>query len=245
MVSTISSPSACARSTAPRWPSCSRQSRGHRSHCMRPSSQRVPPAAGYRRAVMVVVRPLGDPVARDLAARRGAMSARQARLAASARAGTARLSGMLSQTCGRKVRALAVGFEDQAVVAGHDLREQVGLVGEAHRLGRARAATPRRGTAAIPRASAAGSADRGTPRRARSAPRPRRAGAPPRGCRCSRAARRRCVSVTKVAPGCCSQGRSMRSVALRSPSSRFAIAARAIASSARAGRRRSDASPPS
>ena len=173
-----------------------------------------------------------DPVARDLAAREARIR-RQAGLLHQLARGTAACRGMPSQTCGRKVPRLPSRLEDQPVLARHDLREQVGLVGEAQRLGRREQRHLDAALRPFLARSAPGSAGRGTPRRARSARRPRRA---------ARAAARlpmqprsapSLVSVTKVAPACAARER--RSRRRSSAEDLLSMAPRAIESSVAPG----------
>ena len=52
----MASPTRWRTKHSPRWPSCSRQSRGHRSHCSRPSSRRCHQRAGWLERRHVVAR---------------------------------------------------------------------------------------------------------------------------------------------------------------------------------------------
>ena len=92
---------------APRWPSCSRQSRGQRSHWMRPSSSLRHQRPGCRSPCTPIVQPRAS---HDISPR---CSARACTSGCQKRAGNRALrrssqrkssgSGMLSHTCGRKV----------------------------------------------------------------------------------------------------------------------------------------------
>ena len=193
----------------PRWPSCSLQSRGHRSHWMRPSSSAVPPATG-----VVSLRPLASPGSATSCSAPGACRPAARPCAAS---------------CAEKRALVGNAFPDLRQERGAACRRPRGS-GRPRRHGSARsrsassakrsglgakAARPRRAHCGHSAALSAGK--RGSRNAAASAFSRhvlRRAAASPRGCRCSRAARRPSVRVTNVAPACASHGASSRAAGL-------------------------------
>ena len=96
-----------------------------------PVGQRVPPAAGIEEVLLF---PFSDAVARDPAAREPRVG-REAGFLQQVGEEDA-LVGDVFPDLRQERGAPAVGFEDHAVLARLDLREQVGLVGEAQRLRR-------------------------------------------------------------------------------------------------------------
>ena len=193
-----------------------RQSRGHRSHWMRPSGSACHQRAGALdsctgRSVRAFMPTPSPPRGRRTCARGSATACtsptrsacRQAGLAClAARRGTRRLSGRLSQTCGRKVARWPSHSKITPSSPGRRCAPAASASLRAERFGADRAATPRPRSAATRRARASRSAGLRRPRRAHSRRRPGRAAASPRRLPTQpRSWPSALCSVTKVAPG--------------------------------------------